>query len=339
MKIAIHKSRWGFSQDWITYCKEKGIPYKVVNCYDSDIIDQIKDCQALMWHHHHTSVKDKIFAHQLLNAIEHSGKRVFPNFATRWHFDDKVGQKYLLESIHAPLVPSYVFYDKINAIYWIERASFPKVFKLRGGAGSTNVKLVLTRKQAKKIINVAFGSGFPLYDKTGDLKERFRKYQAKKTDLKDLLKSIRRLFFSSQYARVFGKEKGYVLFQDFIPDNQFDIRVITIDKRAFAIKRLVRKGDFRASGSGFILYDKTEIDERCVQIAFNVTKKLNAQCVAYDFVFDDNQKPLIVEINYGFAHEAYFECPGYWDQNINWVEEKFNPAHWMVDLLLDSSSL
>src|SRR5690606_1428436 len=138
MKLAIHQSKWGFSQDWISYCEENGIPYKIVNCYDSDIIAQIADCQALMWHHHHTSTKDKVFAQQLLNAVEQSGKKVFPNFHTGWHFDDKLGQKYLLVAIDAPLVPSYAFYDKKSALNWISKTTFPKVFKLRGGAGSSN---------------------------------------------------------------------------------------------------------------------------------------------------------------------------------------------------------
>ena len=46
MKIAIHKSEWGFSKSWIAYCERKGINYKIVNCYDSDIIQSLKDCDA-----------------------------------------------------------------------------------------------------------------------------------------------------------------------------------------------------------------------------------------------------------------------------------------------------
>ena len=39
--------------------------------------------------------------------------------------------------------------------------------------------------------------------------------------------------------------RGYVYFQDFIPDNQFDTRVTVIGNRAFAFIRKVRPGDFR----------------------------------------------------------------------------------------------
>lgn len=337
MKIAIHKSTWGFAPDWIAYCQKHNITHKVVNCYDSDIIKQLEDCEVLLWHHHHILAKDVVFAKGLLFAMEQAGKKVFPDFNTGWHFDDKVGQKYLLEAIGAPLVKTDVFYAKKEAFEFIEQTTFPKVFKLRGGAGSSNVKLVHTKSQAIKLVNKAFGVGFPSYDRWGNLKEtwmQFKRNPAKKYH--EFLKSIRRFFVSTEFARIKGPEKGYVLFQEFIPNNKYDIRVVVIGERAFALKRLVRKNDFRASGSGMIEYDKELIDERCVKIAFEVTQKMKGQCVAFDFVFDSNNNPLIVEINYGFAHEAYFKCPGHWDQNLNWYEGSFNSAEWIVEHILNS---
>ena len=107
MKIAIHKSN-GFSDRWIEYCKNNSIDYKIVDCYENDIISQLDDCRALMWHHNHINYKHTLFAKSLLFSLEIAGVKVFPNFNTAWHFDDKVGQKYLLEAIGAPLVKSYV---------------------------------------------------------------------------------------------------------------------------------------------------------------------------------------------------------------------------------------
>ena len=98
----------------------------------------------------------------------------------------------------------------------------------------------------------------------------------------------------------------------------------------------MRKNDFRASGSGSILYSKNEIDERCVKSAFELAEKLKTQCVAYDFIFDENNAPLIVEISFGFGVEAYDSCPGYWDRELNWHEGKFNPQYWMIENLIKS---
>ena len=168
-------------------------------------------------------------------------KIVFPNFNTGWHFDDKLGQKYLLESIDAPLVPTTVFFSKKKAMEWAAATEFPKVFKLRGGAGSTNVKLIRNKSTAESFINQAFGRGFSKYDRWGDFTDNFQKLTKGKSSWLELLRSFRRLFVSTEFARTHGKEKGYIYFQKFIPNNDSDVRVITIGDKAFAIKRLVRE--------------------------------------------------------------------------------------------------
>ncbi len=58
-----------------------------------------------------------------------------------------MAQKYLLESIAAPLVDSYVFYSKKEAIKWVEETSYPKVFKLAGGASSSNVRALFRKSR------------------------------------------------------------------------------------------------------------------------------------------------------------------------------------------------
>lgn len=331
MKIAIHKSSWGFSAEWIAYCEKNNIDYKIVNCYDSDIISQIDDCEVLLWHHHHSDAKDVLFAKGVLFAVEQAGKKVFPGFNSGWHFDDKIGQKYLLESINAPMTPTWVFYEKKDALEWIEKTIFPKVFKLRGGAGSTNVKLIRSKSQAYEMVTKAFGRGFAAYDKWNDLKEQYLRYTQGKLTWSAAGKSIRRVFVSTRFARTVGNQKGYVYFQEFIPNNDSDIRVITIGEKAFAIKRMTRPNDFRASGGGVIKFDKELIDERCIKIAFETSEKMKAVCVAYDFVFDMEQNPLIVEINYGFAHQPYLNCPGYWDKDLSWHKGKFNQVEWILE--------
>lgn len=334
-KIAIHGGKGGFSERWVKYCQKKNIPYKIVNAYSNDIIEQVKDCTAFMWHHSHTNYKDTLFAKQLLFSLQQSGMKVFPDFNTGWHFDDKVGQKYLLEVIGAPFIPTYVFYTKHEALNWISQTDFPKVFKLRGGAGSSNVKLANTKREAKKLVVRAFGKGFSQYNAISNIKERWRKYRLGLTNINDVLKGIIRVIYPTRFAKLHGKEKGYVYFQDFIPDNKFDIRVVVIGDKAFSLKRMCRKNDFRASGGGEIIYDKSHIDERCVKIAFEANDKLHTQSIAYDFVFDKNNQPLIVEISYGYAAAAYDKCEGYWTRDMLWHEgSNFDFCGWMVEEIM-----
>lgn len=334
MKIAIHIAKSDFSDRWIDYCKAKSIPYKIVNCYSTDIIEQLNDCDALMWHHSHINSKDVLFAQKLLMAVEHSGKIVFPNFKTAWHFDDKVAQKYLLELINAPLVNSWVFYDKKEALLWAKKCTYPKVFKLRGGSGSSNVMLVNTTNEALRLLKIAFGKGFKQSDALNGLKERWRKYLLGKLKFVDVVKGIFRIFYRTKFSKVVGNEKGYVYFQEFLPYNNYDIRVVVVDNKAFAIKRMVRENDFRASGSGNILYKKELFDINTIQLSFELTDKINAQCIAYDFIYD-NGMPKVVEISYGFMKEGYDACEGYWDKELNWHEGKFDFCGWMVNCVVN----
>lgn len=333
MKIAIHKSKGTFSDRWITYCDQQGINYKIVNCFKNDIINNLSDCDALMWHFHHNNPKSRLFAKQLLYSLEQSGIASFPNFNTVWHFDDKVGQKYLLEASNAPLVPSWIFYEKKDAMKWASQTLYPKVFKLRTGAGSQNVRLVNNFKEANHLIRKAFRRGFPYYNPVKGFYERWRLYNQKKTDLKDIVEGLIRFIIPPPFARHGVRERGYVYFQEFIPGNDHDIRVVVIDDKAFAIKRLVRKGDFRASGSGDILYEKNFFQEEIINLSFEIARKLKTQCVAFDFIYD-KETPLLVEISYGFSPEGYDSCPGYWDNEINWHEGPFNPYGWMVESII-----
>ena len=333
MKIGIHQDKNSFSQRWVTYCDENSIAWKPVDCYGSDIIYQLSDCDALMWHFNHKSPKASKFAKQLLFSLESSGKRVFPDYNTVWHFDDKVAQKYLLEAIDAPLAPAYVFYNKKEALEWTIQTRYPKVFKLRNGAGSDNVRLVKTRNEASRLISRAFGRGFSQYQAWDNLKERLRKFRLGKTTLWDVMKGVIRLVYTTEYSRMTGREVGYIYFQDFIPENDHDIRVIVVGDKAFAIKRMVRYGDFRASGSGHILYNKELFNDEIIKLSFELAEKLKTQCIAFDFVYHVNN-PLLLEISYGFVKEVYDPCPGYWDKDLTWHERTFNPYGWMVDLIL-----
>jgi hypothetical protein len=214
---------------WIEYCIEKNIPFKLVNCYDTNIIEDLEGCSCLMWHYSQSNFRDLVMAKSLLFSLEQSGMKVFPDFNSAWHFDDKVGQKYLLEALHVDWVKTWTFYEASSVLKWIDEATFPKVFKLRGGAGSQNVKLIYSKSQARKLVRIAFGKGFPAYDGWESLKERFRKWQLKKADFKEVIKGLIRLVKPPRYALVMGNELNYVYFQEFVPNNDSDTRIIIID--------------------------------------------------------------------------------------------------------------
>ncbi len=335
MKIGIHHTKGFnfFSDSWLAYCESKGIDYKLVDCYQSDIIEQLSDCDALMWHFNHKSAKASKFAKELLYAVQASGKKVFPDFNTVWHFDDKLGQKYLFEAMDVPFAPAHAFFSKKEALEWAAGTSYPKVFKLRNGSSSANVRLVKSQRHAARLIRKAFGRGFKQYVGWNSLKERVREYREGRKPISEVIKGIIRLFWPTEYARVTGREKGYIYFQDFIPDNKFDVRVVVVGDKAYANLRMVRKNDFRASGSGDERYEKELIDEEVVRLAFEIAEKLQTQSLVFDFVFLDG-KPLVVEISYGTTVRLIHLFPGYFDKDLNWHEGILDFGKIMVEEVL-----
>src|SRR5439155_10850350 len=132
-RVLIHHRLGSFSERWMAYCDGRGIAYRVVDCLDTDIVTEIASADALLCHWHHLNPNEQLIARQIIMAAQVMGVVVFPSAATCWHFDDKLGQKYLLEAVGAPLVPTRVFYEPDRALEWIATARFPKVFKLRRG--------------------------------------------------------------------------------------------------------------------------------------------------------------------------------------------------------------
>lgn len=336
MKIGIHHRTDSFSEIWIKYCQKNNIPYKLVNCYDSDIINQLEDCEGLLWHWPQWDSKATLFARQLTYSLEKAGKKVFPDSKTCWHFDDKLGQKYLFEALKIENIPTWAFYEKHKAFDWIQKTNLPVVFKLRGGASSVNVKLIKTRTEAKKIIKRAFGKGFSYNNKWNQFKDRISKYNRNKNfeNFISILKGVIRFFVKKEDEKHFSREKGYVYFQKFIPGNDSDIRLVVIGSRCFGMRRYCRKDDFRASGSGISTYNKELIDIKAVEIAFEISKKLEMQSVAFDFLKENNQYKL-VEISYAFVSTSF---PGYWDSNLKWHEVKTSPQEIIINDYVQSLS-
>ncbi|MDZ4148560.1 MAG: hypothetical protein U1C58_09775 [Flavobacteriaceae bacterium] len=336
MKIAIHHREGSFSDRWIEYCKQNNINFVLVDAYRSDIIQQLEGCDAFLWHYTHYDVEDVLLGGNLFSALEYMNIKIFPNHYTAWHYDNKLAQKYLFEANKLPMVKTYVFFHKDKALEWVKTTSFPKVFKLTRGAGSANVKLVRSESQARRFVHKAFGKGFSQFDSWGYVKDKFNKYKEGKVPFLDIPKSLGRLLISTEFAKKFHKEKDYVYFQDFIPNNDFDIRIVVIGDKAFGIKRMVRKNDFRASGGGSLHYEKENFDEKTLRLAFKAIDALKSQCAAFDFVYDQNLKPLIVEISFAFAYKAYDKCVGYWDKQLNWYPGNFNPQYWIIENLINS---
>ncbi len=270
---------------------------------------------------------DLALAAQIIPIInKFMGIKCFPNYNTVWHYDDKVRQYYLLKNMGFPMIESYIFWDKIKAMEWADKTDYPVVFKLKGGAGSSNVKMIKTKHQAYSIIRKAFGRGIhPYYfDIPGKLKAaNYDFIKISKYFIKPLYrKLITRTTPLSNYTR----HRNYVYFQKYMPGNDYDTRICILGKRAFAFKRFVRKNDFRASGSNNYDMSRDRIDKEFVKLAFDISKQMGFQSMAYDFVYDKNHRPALIEISYTYGDYPEFST-GYWDEDLVWHDGHYVPEY------------
>jgi len=332
VKIGIHHSKHSYSAGCIDYMLANKIDYKIVNAYDSDIIEQLRDCQIFFWHHHHLNPQDVLFAKSLLTALDIQGLSVYPNLRSTWHFDDKVAQKYLLEALKLPLVNSHVYYSKDTALREIEKLDFPIVFKLKGGSGSYNVRLLSTKKEAKKLISKCFGRGHRFYTPSQVIKEDFRKLMNGEGSISELFKTLVHFVYPYKIEKSKGRERGYFYFQDYIPHCDHDIRIQFIGNICYAMKRHVRENDFRASGANKIDYDGSKIPLEAIKLGFRVAEVLNMQTLALDLIPVGNSWK-IAEISYAFAIDKG-ECDyGYYTKDLSWRPGPFNPYAFLVESL------
>lgn len=333
MIVGIHKDQYGkfcpFLQKYEEILDYNNIEHIRLDASEPDFWDKVEKLGLFIFRWSQTDWPKQL-AHTILPIIENEMKiKCFPNQATCWHYDDKIREYYLLKQHGFPIIDSYIFWDNKKALKWTETAEYPVIFKLTGGAGARNVILIKNKNQAIRYIKKMFGKGInpnnfkfsgSTYNKDVGLYKKIHKMGG----------NVLRKYKGEDISPYWQIHKNYVLFQKFLPYNNYDTRITVIGDRAYSLQRNNRKDDFRASGSGILNYNKKDIDLNMLKIAFEISKNMKFQSMAYDFLYDNN-KPVICEISYTFPYGAFLlDCPGYWDSNLNWHEGHFWPQYFQL---------
>jgi len=311
-----------------------GIPFQRLQLSDPLLWDKLSRLDFFIYKWGHLDDHHQI-AKTILPIIENQlNVRCFPDQKTCWHYDDKIKQYYLLKELDFPVAESYVFWDKQSALEWSGNAIYPIIFKLKGGAGSLNVILVENKFQAKLLIRRMFGSGV----KQGSFGTihflKLNNYSPIKI-VRNIGSKVHKVFLGKDTSFYYRKHKNYAYFQKFYTGNEFDTRVTTAGKRVHAFRRFVRKNDFRASGSNKWDINPDNIDRRLLKIAIDISTKLGFQAMAYDFIYDENKEPKIVEMSYLYGGAGFPDfMNGYWDKELDWHPGRFWPQYFeLIDLL------
>lgn len=321
---------------------KNNIPFILIDPNSDSLLDEIKGCSHLLFRHSQGDtdiiIYDIIF--NIANNIFHI--KCFPNFETFWQYENKIKEYYLLKSNGFPIIDSHIFWNYDKADTFLKDTQFPIIAKLPKGAASSNVVIVNSVKDGKKIINQIFNKGV----KNRGLNSRSNLtslpkagiYKFGRALLKSNLIKLGILKNKAEYPE-WQIQKDTILFQKYLPNNPFDTRVTVIGNRALAFRRYVRKNDFRASGSGNFSTDPDIIDTRCLEIAFSISKKLNFKTMAYDFIYDEDRIPFISEISYCFVDWIVQSCPGFWDEKLSWHSGQNWPQYYQLSDFLQINDL
>lgn len=335
MLVGIHK---GFIVEYTPYVRRfeaildyNGVEHVRLDADDPDFWDQVSKLDLFIYWWRHLG-NERQLALTIIPIVEKQmGIACLPNMSTSWLYDDKIREYYLLSQRAFPIAPFWIFWEKKKALDWMKDASLPLVFKLKGGAGSNNVILVESKRRGKRLIRRMFGRGM----KSGGVPcgtVRWKDFGLKKEMRKRGGALIRRI--KSGTTPGWELHKNYVLFQKFLANNDYDTRVNIIGDRAFAFRRFNRPDDFRSSGSGRINYDTSRIDMKFIEKAFEISKAMNFQSMAYDSLYDERGEIAFCEVSYTYVDSAVYNCPGYWDSSLNWHEGHFWPQYChLVDAL------
>lgn len=323
-KDYVHYSSWTIP--WIQYCQDNGIDYEVINAYQNGSIEKLKNFNVLLMMFGGYSYKDIRFARNIIYTAKKMGLKVFPDFNESWHFDDKIAESILLDSIGAPIPKYWMFFSFDSLKDWANSYSeYPIVAKLKNGSGSNNVKLIRNSDQLIKYGKKMFGKG---YDPAPSFLFK-AKSNIKSAKTKDLfikrMKLIPHFLRTLKFAKELPKERGYVYLQEFIPNDGYDLKIVVVGDKISYIGRKNRKGDFRASGGGDLVYDRNMVAQNVINSAFKVSDELKTQCIGFDYIVDSRTgQGVIVEMSYGFNHSALLNAGGYWDREGNWHNEPLN---------------
>ncbi|NQT01202.1 MAG: hypothetical protein HQ580_04205 [Planctomycetes bacterium] len=252
----------GCSPRWTKYCRfleTNDIPYAF---YDIDSAQWLESAQAFDVIVGIDSCQP-YYLEQIRRKYyvieQHLHKRCYPSYANIVLYEDKILEAYLSELHGFPFIKTYVFNSKCEAVQAAARFTYPIISKLVPCSGSIGVEMIKSEKQCLAVIKKAFS------------------------------RSGRKMHVP------YASQKNSVYFQDYVPNDGYDVRVIVIGDCVFGYYRKALEGDFRASGMGVV--EKRELPLDAMQIARRVNHLLKSPMLVVDLLRGNDGSFHIIELS------------------------------------------
>lgn len=164
--LGIIKEFWHLHRHYIAACRELDVSYRVLDISGPDwyeVIDK-SGCDAfLLWPSVELGIWKQMFDERLWTLVSAGGRRIFPDYESLWMWESKRRIHYWLEANKIPHPKTWLFYDRQDAMDFIDQCDPPIVFKSDLGSGACGVIIFRDRHMLRKHTNICFNKGFTTY--------------------------------------------------------------------------------------------------------------------------------------------------------------------------------
>lgn len=211
----------------------------------------------------------KLYIDDILFHIINNGGLIIPNYEIFRCHENKFYQEIIKkrENISRPKSLLVGSIEEVHDV--LQLFSFPLVAKLSHGFASSSVSKLQNIDEVFEYISKNCQEVIPIR----------KKFWLRYKDIK-------------QYSGKYPLKVGKFIFQEFISDIDHDWKVLIFGKYFFPIKRRVKSGDFKASGSGLIEKD-IDCPETILNFAFSCYKKLKSPWISLDIMTKEGVEYLI----------------------------------------------
>jgi hypothetical protein len=250
----------------IKYFNDNGYTIAVKNFYEIDFKNNNYMGYYILYH----STEDrnlfyKSYIEDILLGLQIQGAILIPDFIYFRAHHNKVFMEILRDLCKDTTI------KKINSKYFGSFEDFfnskfvftkPMVVKPSEGATSRGVKLTLNQNE---LVNAA-------------------KKVSKSINIVDLTKNYIKSIIRSYHVKTSNHRKKF-LFQEFIPGLDFDYKILIYGNKYYVLKRMTRKNDFRASGSGLFEWPEN-VSPELLNYASHIYNEFDVPFISIDIGSD-----------------------------------------------------
>ncbi|MCE5208175.1 MAG: ATP-dependent carboxylate-amine ligase [Chloroflexi bacterium] len=244
---------------YVRFLESNAIPFEIFDLNKSDWLEKVKNYDAVIGLYSNDPSHLDQFRRKYYFLEKNLGKVCYPSSFHLQLYEDKRLEADYCRLFNFPFAKTFTTYDKAEALEYIETLKFPVVSKLDPSSGSMAVELIRNLKSCRRLVNSVFSP------------------QGRKTHL------------------LYLRQKDYVYFQNFIPNDGYDIRVEISGNYAYGYRRKTPEGDFRASGMNLIVHG--HLPPETVKIARQLYNSLKSPMLAVDFVHGLDGQYYIIEFS------------------------------------------